>query len=68
VQKQNEKLKEQLEALTHVEAKLVAKNKNHREKRKGFLWMQFPDMNSGIEVIPEEGQAQTEGSKNLTDD
>jgi len=39
VQKQNEKLKEQLEALTHVEAKLVAKNKNHREKRKGFLWL-----------------------------
>ena len=39
VMAQNEQLKAELEALSHVEAKLVAKNKNHRDQRKGFLWL-----------------------------
>ena len=37
IREQNEKLKAEVEALNHVQAKLVAKNKRYRDMHKGEL-------------------------------
>lgn len=49
---QNAALKEQVEALNHVQAKLVAKNKRYRDMHKSGLETQIGVFNPG--VLPEE--------------
>lgn len=65
VAQQNALLKEQVEALTHVEAKLVAKNQNHKAKSKSWLWLQVPEKN---ESIPEADEDAEDGIRKSTEE